>query len=226
MKFSTTCSCIDNLLRGGIESGTITGIYGEGGSGKTNFCLQMVRNIAVDGKKVIYIDTEGVSIERLRQISGDKSDKVLENILMSRAYSFDEQEKYLKQAKNIALSEDKDVGLIVIDSFTIFYRVERKEENNQASARLGRQMVSLLNLARKKDIPVIITTQVYKSHSSNSDEPIGGHLLYHNAKTILKIEKVNSRQHIRKMSVIKHRSLPEMSSVMCKITDKGLISLE
>lgn len=38
-KIMTGCNSIDRLLLGGIEYGAITQIYGESGSGKTNFCL-------------------------------------------------------------------------------------------------------------------------------------------------------------------------------------------
>ncbi len=38
---TTGCPSIDQLLNGGIEIGTITQIYGESSSGKTNFCLQV-----------------------------------------------------------------------------------------------------------------------------------------------------------------------------------------
>ena len=76
------CKPLDDLLGGGIESKTITKIFGEAGSGKTNLCLQASRECANNGRKVAYIDTEGVSLERLDQMCKDYSyEKILENIL-------------------------------------------------------------------------------------------------------------------------------------------------
>ncbi|MGD9963539.1 MAG: ATPase domain-containing protein, partial [Thermoplasmata archaeon] len=72
---------LDGLLEGGLEGGAITLLFGEAGTGKTNICLQVARNVASQGKKVIYIDTEGVSLERLRQICADEFEEVMKNIL-------------------------------------------------------------------------------------------------------------------------------------------------
>lgn len=224
MRISTGCSAIDSLLKGGIEPGTITCLYGGGGTGKTNLCLQLTRNIALDGKKVVYIDTEGVSAERLEQISGKKSKVVMKNTLFFRAHSFKEKEGSLNEAEKLVFSNNMDVGLVIIDSFTIFYRTLISDsEERDISKRLGRQMVKLLRMARKKDIPVVITTQVYHSQKDDTDKPLGGHILYHNSKTLIKLEDIGP--HIRKSTLIKHRSAAEKTSVRFKITQDGLESL-
>ena len=59
MKVPCGCDSIDKLLGGGFEAGAITEIYGEAGSGKTNLCLQLSKAVVLDGKKVIFIDSEG-----------------------------------------------------------------------------------------------------------------------------------------------------------------------
>jgi len=49
-------------LGGGIECGSVTLLYGEAGTGKTNICLQAAFSlIEREGKKVAYVDTEGLS---------------------------------------------------------------------------------------------------------------------------------------------------------------------
>ncbi len=62
------CPALDALLEGGLESDAITLVFGEGGSGKTNLALQCARQAAQAGKRVAYVDTEGVSGVRLRQV--------------------------------------------------------------------------------------------------------------------------------------------------------------
>ena len=221
MRIPTGCNSLDTLLRGGVEAGAVTEFFGEGGSGKTNVCLQLARNVALDDKKVIYIDTEGVSIERLKQISGDRSDEVMKNILFFKAHSFQEQEDSLEKASKMALLENMNVHLLIVDSFTIFYRtLFNSDEKEGLSSRLGRQLVELLKIARIKDIPVVVTTQVYESNDGK--KPVGGHVLYHNAKTIILLEVV--APHLRKGTLIKHRSQAEKESVKFKITDEGLIT--
>src|SRR3989304_4898738 len=83
---------LDGLLGGGVESGTVMLLYGEGGSGKTNLCLVLARNVARMKRKVAYVDTEGVSAERLEQICGASHEKDLRSIIFFRPHSFEEQE--------------------------------------------------------------------------------------------------------------------------------------
>src|SRR2546422_7135854 len=98
MKVALGCRALDDLLGGGVEDGCITLLHGEAGSGKTNFCLQLARNVVRAGHKVIYIDTEGVSLDRLQPICRDDFDVVAENIPLSEPYRFQEQEKRIEEA--------------------------------------------------------------------------------------------------------------------------------
>ncbi|MFO7991741.1 MAG: DNA repair and recombination protein RadB [Thermoplasmata archaeon] len=221
MKLSTGCSALDSLLQGGIEYGTITEIFGGGGTGKTNLCLQLARNVTLNGKKVIYIDTEGVSMERLNQISGDQSEKVLKNLLLFRVHSFKEQEQVLEQAEKLVFTKNMDVGLVIVDSMTIFYRaLLNSDERSNITSRLGKQMIKLLKIARKENLPVVITSQVYQSQSDGENRSLGGHQLYHNAKTIIKVDSIGP--HIREWSLIKHRSLAEGGRVKTMLTSNGI----
>src|SRR5437016_13590749 len=83
MTVALGCRALDDLLGGGVEEGCITLLHGEAGSGKTNFCLQLARNVVRAGRKVIYIHTEGGSLEGLRQICGDGVEVVAKNIQFS-----------------------------------------------------------------------------------------------------------------------------------------------
>ncbi len=221
MSLSTGCNTLDSLLGGGIESGIITEFFGEGGSGKTNICLQLAKNVALQDKKSIYIDTEGISVERLDQISGLKTDKVMENTIFFKPHSFSEKEDFLEKGTQLALNKDEEFQLIVVDGFTTFYRPlynTDKEENLRS--RLGNQMIQLMKVARKKDIPVVITTQVYEG--DNGKKAVGGHMLYHNAKTIVLLEVLES--NIRKAVLKKHRFRSSEKSVMFIITEDGLVT--
>ncbi|MBV1767408.1 MAG: DNA repair protein RadB, partial [Methanobacterium sp.] len=75
-KIQTGCS-IDSILGGGVEKGNLTQFYGPPGSGKTNIVLKLAVQSAKNGGKVIYVDTEGgISIERIKQISGDDFEQI------------------------------------------------------------------------------------------------------------------------------------------------------
>jgi DNA repair protein RadB len=214
------CQAIDELLGGGIECGTITLLYGEGGSGKTNWCLQAAREAAKKGQKVIYIDTEGVSLERLCQMSGDRYKEIVSNILFFEPNTLEEQKDAIEKGQRI-IEGETPVGLLVLDSATIYYRVlfgTDAEDSGRTS--LITQMTRLLVLARKKELPVLITTQVYTDSTKNSYEPIGGHAFLHTAKAIVKIEKCENAR--RRATLMKHRSLREGRSVFFMIGPEGL----
>ncbi|PSQ45443.1 DNA repair protein RadB, partial [Halobacteriales archaeon SW_6_65_15] len=61
---STGCDALDDLLGGGIERGTVTQVYGAPGAGKTNVALSTAVEVAASGGTAVYIDTEGLSVER------------------------------------------------------------------------------------------------------------------------------------------------------------------
>ena len=68
-KQETGSSIINSLLNGGYEKRIITTIYGPSSSGKSCLCIMAASETAKQGKKVIFIDTEGgFSIERASQI--------------------------------------------------------------------------------------------------------------------------------------------------------------
>jgi DNA repair protein RadB len=154
---SLGCKPLDELLGDGLESGIITRIYGEAGSGKTNFCLQAARECIRSGKRVAYIDTEGVSVERLRQICVDCDYKrVLRDILFFTPTSFESQEQMICDA--IAT---KGIGLIVVDTITMFYRLNLEDDREGGIRSFTRQVTNLQVAARQKNLFVIITEQVY-----------------------------------------------------------------
>ena len=205
---------IDEILGGGVERGIITEIYGEGGTGKINICIQAAKKCIENGKRVVYIDTEGISKERLLQVFKDK--KKLEKILFFFPLSLKEQEEMVEKAIKI------DAGIIILDSANLFYRLEMNEDEARATRSLTKQLVTLQIEARKKNNPVIITSQVYSA--GDDIKPFAGRSIDHIAKTIIKIEKAgteNGREK-RKATIVKHRSLPEGKSIYFFITEDGI----
>jgi len=210
---------LDDLLEGGFEGGAITLLFGEAGSGKTNICLQVASMVASSGKKVIYIDTEGVSLERLKQIAGESYDEVMKNILFFEPHNFDDQEKFVDKAVKLAESS-LEVGVMILDSATIHYRLTRNDEEMGVRKSLSPQLAKLLSAARSKDIPIILTSQVYTDIDKGTFEPLGGHVLLHNAKAIIRFDKVGT--NTRRAVIIKHRHLEEGRRTEFKITKNGV----
>ncbi len=219
------CAALDDLLGGGVERGTITEFFGEGGSGKSNLCLVLARNVARAGKKSVIIDTEGVSLERLFQICGGAADKAAAESLMKLVFVFeardlDEQEEAVN--KSIALAEQlEDIDLIVLDSLSSQYRRHfGTDEEGRARQRLGLLVTRLLRCARTRKIPVVITNQVYTDITKDSYEPLGGHAVSHSSKAIVRLERVAPNR--RRATIEKHRSIGEGLSAEFTLTADGI----
>jgi DNA repair protein RadB len=211
------CSSLDRLLGGGLECGIVTEIHGEGGSGKTNICLQAARNCAARGDKVAYVDTEGVSEERLGQICNG-SQELTRHILFFQPYSMDEQEQMVEKAVKI------DGGLIVVDSVNLYYRLSMEGDESAATRSLSRQLVTLQVAARKRSIPVVVTSQVYAMDGEM--RPFGGRTIDHMVKTALCLHKVNGQSddgtETRIAELLKHRARPSGGRATFRITQAGL----
>lgn len=215
----SNCKPLDELLGGGFESGVVTQIFGEAGSGKTNICLQLAIECVKKGKKAIFIDTEGLSADRFKQIAGENARTIAQDIIIFEPHSFEEQYSAVRETEKIST---ENVGVIVVDSATAYYRFELDDEDSSIRTRreLSNQIGFLHSLARKRDIVVVITNQVYSDIKSNSLRPIGGSGLEHISKTIIQLEKTGAG--IRRAKIWKHRSRPEGATCEFTITADGV----
>lgn len=217
-RIATGCKAFDALLGGGIEKGSITLLYGEAGAGKSNVCLQTALNVIKEGKKVAYIDSEGLSYDRVDQIFGT-DDIDTKSLLVSQVHTFEEQSDRVDKISNLA---DKDViELAIVDSINMFYRLNH--DDMKVRNEFVRQIEVLLGMARRNDVAVLLTSQVYSNIMTGGIEFLGGHALSHNSKTILRLDKKGNS--VRTAVIIKHRSLPEGRTANYKITATGIADI-
>lgn len=233
-KISAGSFDLNKWLAGGYEKSVITMIAGPPGCGKTNFCMLASCSQAKKGNKVIFVDTEGgFSVERFKQIVSEDYEAVLEKVFLLEPTNFEEQKKcFLKLLEQI---KKEHVGLIVIDGMAMLYRLELgdavKERDDEKIKKINRevakQMRALAEIARKQDIPIIITNQVYKGFQNEEDwkkgverevNIVGGDLMKYWSKCIIELKNDGGK---RKAILLKHRSMAskEMGFV---IKDKGI----
>jgi len=218
-------SSLDDLLDGGFEKGTITQIYGSPSSGKSNVALALAVNVAKNNRKVIYIDTEGgISIDRIKQISGPYFSNVANNIIVLEPTNFLEQTENLRSINVWLRKHHEDVDLIILDSAVALYRVDDMK-SYKLSRELRKQIQSLSNTARNHDIAVIITNQIYNSFDDegNSEvKPVGGDILEYISKVIIQLERGDETNQ-RIATLKRHRSIPEGRQVTFTITSDGIV---
>ncbi|MFD1563046.1 DNA repair and recombination protein RadB [Haloarchaeobius amylolyticus] len=227
---STGCGPVDELLGGGFERGTVTQLYGPPAAGKTNLSLSAAVETAVDGGTVVYIDTEGVSVDRFQQLleatvdgrpsRADESDieAVASRIVIEDALDFEEQAEAVRDAEEFAERAD----LIVLDSATGFYRLERTADGDEGEAlrSVTRQVTHLLSLARKHDLAVVLTNQVFTDPDSDRTRGLGGNTLEHWTGAVVRLERFRGGN--RRATLEKHRSKPAGETVQFRITETGL----
>ena len=217
-KISTGVVCFDWLLEGGFEKGVITTIYGPAGAGKTNLCLLLAKDIT-DGK-IIYVDTEGsFSVSRFRQICDDLK-LSMENIIFLNPTTFEEQKKAFKELTNLI---NKNISVIIIDSIAMLYRLEIGKTKNiyDVNRALGTQLGQLNEIARKNNIPILVTNQVYSDFEEKGKiNIVGGDLLKYQSKCLIELQKTDNG--FRKAIIRKHRSIEDGKEIIFKITDRGI----
>ncbi|MDD2835705.1 MAG: DNA repair and recombination protein RadB [Methanothrix sp.] len=212
------CQSLDLLLSGGFESGIITQLYGEAGTGKSNIVMQLAVQAVARGLRVIFIDTEGFSAERFRQIAGPGAEEMAAKIMIFEPMSLEQQAIAIREASKIA---GRDLGLVILDSATSLYRVLLEAEDNRSVRRtLTVQLSELQETARRHRIPVVITNQVYMDIENNLLRPIGGTGLEHICKAIIFLEKKGDG--LRSARIMKHRSSPEGITADFRLTARGV----
>lgn len=222
-KISAGSYDLNKFLFGGYDTDIITTIYGPPACGKTNFCMLASVSQAKKGNKVIFVDTEGgFSLERFKQLAQEDFQEAIKNIFLLNPTNFEEQKKafsaLLKEIKG-----NEKIGLIIIDGMTMLYRLElaeAREKNDEkriddVNSELARQMRILSEIARKQNLPVIVTNQGYSEFLSEEELKagkkkeffmVGGSILQYWSKCIIELQNDRGK---RKMILRKHRSLPE-----------------
>lgn len=215
---STGNAIFDALLGGGIERKVITQIVGEPASGKTTFCLLAAVACLKRGRAVVWIDSEGFSVERFRQVAGAEAEKLADQLFLYEPTDFARQGTLILESDKTVRS--RNVGLIVVDSATALYRTEL-EHGKDAMQALARQMLVLLGFARRYDIPVLITNQVYRDPAKNAYFGLGGTALEHISKAIVMLERRPNLGE-RRATLMKHRSISPGGSFDFVMTGDGI----
>lgn len=218
---------LDKLLNGGIETGSITELFGEFRTGKSQLCHTMAVTcqlpIDMGGAegKCLYIDTEGTfRPERLLAVAeryGLSGNDVLDNVAYARAYNTDHQTQLLVQAS--AMMAESRYALIVVDSAMALYRTDYsgRGELSGRQMHLARFLRMLLRLADEFGVGVLLTNQVVAQvdgaamFSADPKKPIGGNIMAHASTTRLYLRKGRGEQRICK--IYDSPCLPESEAV-------------
>jgi len=243
-RIGTGCNAIDHLLNGGIECRCITEVYGENGSGKTQFShtltIQVQRKkedggLAEEGKPppmVLYIDTENtmrperiISILKGKgMIKEDKeAEKYLDHIIIRKATDAVQQINYIKDA--IEMVQHVPIRLIILDSGTSLFRSDYLGRGNTKSKfDLMNEMVhDLRAIAENNNIAILFVNQIYhkpdEMYGADPDIPYGGNIIGHAMPYRLKTMKSGSKHKLR----IKKSPYQDNNDCVFEITEAGVV---
>ena len=224
---------LDTLLGGGIETGSITEIFGEFRTGKSQLChtLAVTCQLPIDmggGEgKCLFIDTEGtfrpVRLVSMAQRYGLNPNDCLDNVAYARAYNAEHQFQLLHQAAQM-MSESR-FSLLVVDSIMSLYRTDYsgRAELSARQMHVARFMRTLQRLADEFGIAVVITNQVVAQvdgaamYNPDPKKPIGGNIIAHSSTTRLSFPKGRGEQRICK--IYDSPCLPESECVFAIYED-------
>ena len=237
IQLTTGSKALDTLLDGGIESGSITELFGEFRTGKSQLChtLAVTCQLPVDrggGEgKCMYIDTEGTfRPQRIVEIAKHyKLDTAvtLGNIAVAKCYNTDHQTNLLHEAA--AMMAENRYALMIVDSATHLYRTDYIGRGELASRQqhLARFLRMLQRMSEVYGIACVITNQVVAQVDAgagggfNPDprKPIGGNIIAHASTTRLYFKKGKGENRICK--IYDSPCLPESEAIFA-ITNGGI----
>jgi len=215
-------AAFDRLLGGGLEARTISQIYGSPASGKSTLCMIAAVSCLRAGHPVVFIDSEGFSIERFRQITGEDTEKLADRLYLFEPIDFEQQGNMIAEADKILKSHKP--GLFILDSATALYRTDL-DKGRDAMQMLTRQMIQILGYAKRYDLAVIITNQVYMDTTRNTFYGLGGTAMEHLSKVIVRLERLEMPGR-RRATLVKHRSQPEGASFDFEMVQDGIKTKE
>nr|CAG8566167.1 2994_t:CDS:2 [Entrophospora candida]CAG8571823.1 2153_t:CDS:2 [Entrophospora candida] len=192
---------LNNILGGGIETGSITELFGEFRTGKSQLChtlaisCQLPASVGGAEGKCIYIDTENTfRPERLVAIAerfGLNGEEALDNVAVARAYNTDHQFDLLVNAAGM-MAETR-FAVLIVDSVTALYRTDYAGRGELAA----RQM-HLAKFLRSLQLVATVDGNM-AMFGGDTKKPVGGNIMAHTSTTRLYFRKASKENRICKI---------------------------
>ncbi|KAK0198917.1 Rad51-domain-containing protein [Armillaria mellea] len=213
---------------GGIMSQSVSEVYGEYRTGKTQLAhtMSVVAQLPPDlggaSGKVRPPDLSAFgdllrnSIlgtfrpDRIKSIAdrfGVDGNMALENILYARAFNSEHQMELINEC-SLRFAEDKDFRLLIVDSIMALFRVDYsgRGELSERQQKLAQMLSRLTKLSEEYNIAILLTNQVQSDPGATMTfvaggalKPIGGHILSHASATRMFLRKGRAEERVAKL---------------------------
>ncbi len=205
---------LDSLLGGGIETGAVTELYGEFGTGKTQIChaLCVTNQLTVDQNeesscKSLYIDAENTfrpeRIESIAIAKGLDPAKALENVVIAKAYNSSHLQSVFDSV--VSVVNEHQIRLIIVDSLISHYRAEYKGLGTLAMRQqdLSEAIQILSRTAQLCHVAVVVTNQVQSRPGATTYgdglSHAGGHIMAHGTTYRILLKHSQGSKRIARM---------------------------
>ncbi|KAL8287000.1 hypothetical protein RQP46_004006 [Phenoliferia psychrophenolica] len=218
ISITTGSKSFDAMLGGGIQTQSMTEVYGEFRTGKTQLChtLCVTAQLPVDmggGEgKVAYIDTEGTfRPDRIKAIAERFNvDPVaaLENIVFARAHNSEHQMELITQLAAKFAEEQGVYRLLIVDSILALFRVDFSGRGELADRqqKLNQMLSRLTRISEEFNVAIFVANQVQSDPGANAmfagadKKPIGGHVMAHASATRVYLRKGRGEERVAKLA--------------------------
>lgn len=191
IRISTGHGGLDDIFHGGLTPGQLIVVSGRTSHGKTTLALDMIRHAALrDGRPIFFVSAEQIEDEITMRLLAAEANVPLAGIRTSRmteeqwerltgcvssvgnAPIFIEDsartlEEIIVEAHR--LSEDHDLGMIVVDGLNLLVSGEETNSRYEDVATMSR---NLKHLARELNTPVVVTAGMSRGLEERGDDAL------------------------------------------------------
>ncbi len=236
---TTGCKALDDILGGGVETGSITELCGEYGTGKTQLCHQLCVTSLLPRASgglngaAVFLDTEGTfRPKRLAEIAprfGLEPKQVLCKTLYARVYSAEQQMTLIDEVDEVI--EEHNIRLIVIDSLLSLFRGEfiGRESLVERQQKLNRHLHQLRRVAESYNLAIVVTNQVLSVPEGSTlsfIKPAGGNIMAHGCTHRLWLRRVQGSKRAAKVFDSPNRPEAEALFIIAEDGVKDLLGAD
>ncbi|XP_050504258.1 DNA repair protein RAD51 homolog 4-like [Diabrotica virgifera virgifera] len=222
---------LDILLEGGLFTGNIYEICGLPASGKTLFCLTVLKNIATKANSdIVYLDTKydflGTKLKQmLTNLNREEIISSMNRIQVLRVTTKSEFLKYLLFIKH-SVDNGKPIKLVIIDSLPPLCFISSDQTENNAFLCYTANILHYL--AKEHNMVIIVTNLItlwnegdFKNIDVMKERISCGTYWFEmpNVRICLKKDKYNCRMTLTKAIKV----IPEVNFCDVKFTDEGFV---
>lgn len=203
-RVSTGYQELDRVLGGGVVGGSLVLVGGDPGIGKSTLLLQVCRNLAANGQKVLYISGE----ESLKQIKlrANRIGAVTGQLLFLCETSLEIIQETIRETKP---------DVVIIDSIQTMFREEIASAPGSVS-QVRESTNLLMQIAKGEGITIFIV-----GHVTKEGVVAGPRVLEHMVDTVLYFEGDRHASY-RILRGVKNRFGSTNEIGVFEMTDKGL----